>query len=160
MQTLRSGFARKRVRGLFVTAIGAAILSFMLVPTAAWALTCSSTNVPNCGQCKNAVCIVDGDTASWSCQVDATKNGLSCTDNNACTTGDVCSNGTCAGTPVTCSPIDACHTAGTCSVSTGTCSTGTLTCVPGIPGPVTGPSTSSNGAYALSWGSASGVVWS
>jgi len=49
-------------------------------------------------------------------------NGTSCTDGNACTVGDTCQSNTCqAGTPVTCSAPDQCHTAGTCVPSTGVC---------------------------------------
>jgi len=158
MRVPNSTLAQERLAAFYLTAAAAVIASGVLFPAPAWALTCSSTNVPDCRPCKKAVCVVDGDFASWVCQADSTKNGISCSDGNACTTGDVCSNGACVGTPVTCTPIDACHTAGTCSASTGTCSVGTLTCVPGVPGPITGPSTSIDGSYVLTWGGASGVV--
>src|SRR5262249_45008433 len=55
-------------------------------------------------------------------------NGTACNDGNACTSGDHCSSGTCVGTP-SCVP-------------------------PGVPGPITGPSTSATGSYSLSWGAA------
>src|SRR5437763_593231 len=48
-------------------------------------------------------------------------NGTSCSDGNLCTTNDVCTNGTCGGTPVTCSASDQCHLAGVCDQSTGQC---------------------------------------
>jgi hypothetical protein len=51
-----------------------------------------------------------------------TNNTAPCNDGNACTTGDVCHAGSCGGTPVTCSPLDQCHVAGTCDTSTGLCS--------------------------------------
>lgn len=51
-----------------------------------------------------------------------TNNTIACDDGNACTMGDTCSAGSCSGTPVTCSPLDQCHTAGTCNPATGTCS--------------------------------------
>ena len=42
-------------------------------------------------------------------------NGTTCNDGNACTTSDVCTNGTCGGTAVVCTALDQCHDAGTCS---------------------------------------------
>jgi hypothetical protein len=51
-------------------------------------------------------------------------NGTTCTDNNACTSGETCQNGTC-GSPtstVTCTALDQCHVAGTCDTTTGVCS--------------------------------------
>ena len=47
--------------------------------------------------------------------------GNSCDDGNPCTTGDVCQDGSCVGTPVTCSASDQCHDAGVCDNGTGTC---------------------------------------
>lgn len=45
-----------------------------------------------------------------------------CNDNNACTTLDICLNGTCVGEgPVVCIPSDACHTSGPCDTETGLC---------------------------------------
>ena len=50
-------------------------------------------------------------------------NGTSCSDGNACDLSDSCQAGTCtAGSHVTCSAPDACHTAGTCNATTGACS--------------------------------------
>ncbi len=47
----------------------------------------------------------------------------SCSDMNACTTGDACQNGACiSGSPVLCLPLDQCHNAGTCDMGTGVCS--------------------------------------
>src|SRR5206468_2549636 len=51
-------------------------------------------------------------------------NGTLCNDNNACTTGETCQNGSC-GAPtftVVCTASDQCHTAGTCNTTTGLCS--------------------------------------
>jgi len=51
-------------------------------------------------------------------------NGSACNDLNSCTQVDLCLANACLGTqPVTCTPIDACHDAGTCNTSTGACST-------------------------------------
>lgn len=53
----------------------------------------------------------------------AKTNGTSCNDGNACTTVDTCQSGACSGGPaVSCPPLDECHSAGACSVSTGLCS--------------------------------------
>ena len=49
-------------------------------------------------------------------------NGSPCDDGNACTVGDTCVNGICTGTPLTCTPIDQCHTSGVCNPATGVCS--------------------------------------
>ena len=50
-------------------------------------------------------------------------NGTACNDGNACTQIDTCQAGTCTGSsPVTCTALDQCHVAGTCSPSTGACS--------------------------------------
>ena len=48
-------------------------------------------------------------------------NGATC-DNGLCQTNETCQNGTCTGTPVTCTALDQCHTAGTCNPATGACS--------------------------------------
>ncbi len=46
-----------------------------------------------------------------------------CDDGNLCTKTDMCQSGVCVGSnPVDCSSPPACHTAGSCSMSTGTCS--------------------------------------
>ncbi|MBI3203074.1 MAG: hypothetical protein HYZ29_16170, partial [Myxococcales bacterium] len=48
--------------------------------------------------------------------------GTACNDENACTQTDTCQAGTCTGSnPVTCSPLDQCHDAGTCNPTTGAC---------------------------------------
>jgi len=43
-----------------------------------------------------------------------------CDDGDACTIGDTCGGGACAGNPVICSALDQCHVAGTCTA--GACS--------------------------------------
>ena len=69
------------------------------------------------------------DPSSGTCSNPAKADGITCNDNDAYTQGDVCVSGSCsAGTPVTCVPQDACHSAGTCSPATGVCSN------PAIPG--------------------------
>lgn len=48
-------------------------------------------------------------------------DGTSCDDNSACTTNDVCTSGTCGGTPVACNNPNPCE-AGSCDPQTGSCS--------------------------------------
>jgi lysophospholipase L1-like esterase len=58
-----------------------------------------------------------------ACSNPAKPNGSACTDANACTQADSCQGGACVGSnPVTCSALDQCHDAGTCSPATGACS--------------------------------------
>ena len=49
-------------------------------------------------------------------------NGTSCDDGDACTQADSCQSGACGGSPVVCTALDTCHTAGTCDPATGMCS--------------------------------------
>jgi hypothetical protein len=59
---------------------------------------------------------------SGACSPVLKPNGTACDDGNLCTQSDSCQNGTCTGaSPVVCSPLDQCHSAGTCVPSTGTC---------------------------------------
>jgi MYXO-CTERM domain-containing protein len=49
-------------------------------------------------------------------------DGSTCDDGNKCTQGDACQSGICVGgSPVTCTAMDQCHTAGTCDPTTGAC---------------------------------------
>ncbi len=50
-------------------------------------------------------------------------SGTSCNDNDACTQIDSCQAGVCTGAnPITCTPLDPCHDAGTCDPVSGQCS--------------------------------------
>jgi len=71
-------------------------------------------------QCHNAgTC----DAKTGKCSNPAKKNGVSCNDNNACTTKDSCQNGNCeSGKPVVCKAKDQCHLAGKCDKESGKCS--------------------------------------
>jgi hypothetical protein len=60
--------------------------------------------------------------ANGVCSNPARANGTACDDGNLCTQSDVCLSGVCSGTPVTCTPSDQCHAAGTCNPGTGACS--------------------------------------
>jgi hypothetical protein len=53
-----------------------------------------------------------------------TPNSNSCDDGSICTTGDVCSGGICAGTPVVCSDGNACNGEETCNPVSGACEPG------------------------------------
>jgi RHS repeat-associated protein len=46
-------------------------------------------------------------------------DGTSCSDNNACTSGDSCQGGTCTGTAIVCPGADQCHTVAACVPATG-----------------------------------------
>lgn len=61
------------------------------------------------------VCLVVVDTAEWSYQ-----DGVSCDDDDLCTTDDTCFEGTCMGTILTCADGAACTTS-TCNPETGEC---------------------------------------
>jgi hypothetical protein len=65
------------------------------------------------------------DTCSaGTCVHTSTAAGTSCADGNACNGAEICDGaGHCqAGTPVTCTALDRCHTAGVCNSATGLCS--------------------------------------
>ena len=90
--------------------------------------TCPASTDP----CKVNACV----PATGLCVTQNAPNGTVCNDNNLCTTGETCQNGTCqGGTRKTCQPGTTCAPAtGTCQCNTGiTCvgSTGTITCCTG-----------------------------
>jgi hypothetical protein len=64
-----------------------------------------------------------------------TNNFAPCSDSNACTTGDVCANGVCTGTPtVVCNDGNFCNGTETCVPATGLCQPGSpLACTDGNP---------------------------
>ena len=66
-------------------------------------------------QCQVGVC----DQGDGQCYPDYTNyNGQDCDDGNACTQGDICSDGTCSGSPITCDDGNVC-TNDTCDPSSG-----------------------------------------
>lgn len=101
---------------------------------------CGSDCFPEPGyRCVNNVCSLiisdpycgDGDCngsdTAANCPADCHSTdpctGNTCNDNNACNGVEACVNGQCIdGTPVVCTALDTCHTAGECVPSTGQCS--------------------------------------
>jgi uncharacterized protein (TIGR03382 family) len=64
------------------------------------------------------------DPATGTCSGGPKADGTHCVDSNGCTVGDTCQGGVCTGgPPLACTPIDACHEAGTCTEALGTCTT-------------------------------------
>lgn len=58
-----------------------------------------------------------------ACSNPAKPDGVSCNDDNACTSGDACRAGVCTpAAQVVCTALDSCHTAGVCDPATGVCS--------------------------------------
>jgi uncharacterized repeat protein (TIGR01451 family) len=108
-------------------------------PNAADGTTCSDgdacTQVDTCqmGSCSGAnpvtclpldQCHVAGtcNPATGVCSNPNADDGTSCNDSNACTQSDTCQAGACTGAnPITCTPLDQCHVAGTCDPATGVC---------------------------------------
>ena len=84
---------------------------------------CAGSNPMSCSasdQCHDAGAC-SAETAA--CSNPPKANGSACNDNNACTGTSSCQAGSCTGgSPVTCSPSDQCHVAGTCDPATGACS--------------------------------------
>src|SRR5262249_47457436 len=76
-----------------------------------------------------------------ACSFDAlAPNGAACNDGNSCTQSDKCQQGVCVGfNPVTCTALDACHTAGTCDPRTGVCSNPSITGTVCLTGPTVLP---------------------
>jgi hypothetical protein len=62
------------------------------------------------------------DAATGACSNPVAPPNTACNDLNPCTTGDVCQQGVCGGTPKTCAAADQCHAAGICDATTGACS--------------------------------------
>jgi hypothetical protein len=61
--------------------------------------------------------------ATGTCSDPVAPDGTPCADADLCTQSDSCVSGVCtSGAPVVCTPIDACHDAGTCDSGTGGCS--------------------------------------
>ena len=61
------------------------------------------------------------DPATGTCSNPNATDGTACTGADKCQQY-TCSAGSCAGKPIACQPLDACHTAGACDSATGQCS--------------------------------------
>ena len=82
---------------------------------------CSGTPTVDCSamddMCNVGVCV----ESDGSCTAMPRADGTECEDEDACTLGDVCTAGACAGTALDCSPMaDGCNTAA-CDPTSGTC---------------------------------------
>ncbi|WP_169791727.1 hypothetical protein [Sandaracinus amylolyticus] len=86
----------------------------------AWTDPCEDVVCPG-DACREGRC----DPRSGECVLGAPRaDGTSCDDGDLCTRADACERGACVGgDAITCPPIDACHSAGTCEPATGECST-------------------------------------
>jgi RHS repeat-associated protein len=80
--------------------------------------TCTPASCDDHNPCTTDVCAANG-----TCTHTNVGAGTSCSDGNACNGLETCNgSGACQpGTPVTCTPSDQCHTAGTCDTTTGAC---------------------------------------
>jgi len=84
---------------------------------------CTGSNPVTCTAADQCHAVGTCNPSTGACSNPALPNGTTCNDGNACTQTDTCQSGTCTGTnPVTCSPEDACHIAGSCNPSNGICS--------------------------------------
>ena len=93
---------------------------------------CTTGDVCTAGNCGGTpvvctaadACHVPGTctVATGVCTTPNAPTGMACNDANNCTTGDTCTAGACAGSPVMCMALDSCHNAGACAPATGLCS--------------------------------------
>ena len=83
--------------------------------------TCTGINPVICSALDE--CHVAGQCNSTSgiCSDPYQIDGYSCNDNNSCSYDDICFDGSCHGTSVTCAPPDQCHQIGVCDQETGAC---------------------------------------
>ncbi len=99
----------------------------------------SPKSCPNSGQCREAIC----DEANGQC-VESPITG-SCNDGDPCTVNDMCSNGSCAGTPRSC-PVGTQCQSSSCNPMTGQCETTNLSGSCNDGDPCTVNDTCSNGS--------------
>ena len=91
-------------------------------------IVCTITNTEKCegfdcshlnDDCNVGVCAIVGGAAV--CQIQAANEGGSCDDGDPCTVSDVCTGGTCGGSPKDCSSADDQCNVGVCNAGTGVC---------------------------------------
>jgi hypothetical protein len=94
---------------------------------------CTQTDICSGGVCVGSRPVVCGDPSAChvgvcdpgtgQCTYPNAPNGTPCNDDNACTQTDTCQSGVCVGSnPIVCTPLDQCHSPGTCNSLSGTCS--------------------------------------
>ena len=84
---------------------------------------CVGSNTVNCSASDSCHDVGVCNPATGLCSNPTKLDGASCDDGNACTQTDACQSGICLGSaPISCSPSDQCHVAGTCNPATGICS--------------------------------------
>ncbi len=82
--------------------------------------TCTGANPVVCTASDQCHDIGTCSAATGTCSNPSKANGTACNDSNACTSGEKCQSGSCAGgTTVVCTASDQCHVAGTCSPASG-----------------------------------------
>ena len=85
--------------------------------------SCSGSNPVVCSPLDDCHLAGTCNPSSGTCSNPVKPDGSACVDGNACTLTDTCQSGSCVGAnPVTCTPLDQCHLAGTCNPATGVCS--------------------------------------
>jgi hypothetical protein len=85
--------------------------------------SCSGSNPVVCSPLDDCHLAGTCNPSSGTCSNPVKPDGSACVDGNACTLTDTCQSGSCVGAnPVTCTPLDQCHLAGTCNPITGVCS--------------------------------------
>jgi hypothetical protein len=92
---------------------------------------CTQTDTCQAGACTGGnpvVCLPSDqchdpgicDTITGECSDPAKLESVTCDDSDRCTRGDFCQMGEClGGEPVTCAPLDECHSEGACTPATG-----------------------------------------
>jgi hypothetical protein len=84
---------------------------------------CSNPDQPNGTTCNDGETGTGPDTCQDGICTGTPLTGPTCNDGNACTQTDTCQSGNCTGgNAVVCTPLDQCHSTGTCDPATGLCS--------------------------------------
>jgi hypothetical protein len=84
--------------------------------------TCTGANPVTCTAQDQCHAVGTCNPSTGTCSNPPKTNGSPCSDGDLCTQTDTCQSGTCTGAnPVTCTALDQCHDAGTCSPLSGTC---------------------------------------
>jgi len=85
--------------------------------------TCIGSNPVTCSPSDSCHSAGTCNSSTGACSNPPLPDGTACNNGNLCDQTDACLAGVCTGSnPVTCSPSDSCHSAGTCNPSNGICS--------------------------------------